>query len=112
MNASGAVAQIGSYVSRLLEDEHVQDELRELIVDARRGAARAKRVGPERALTDKRLRRHVAAGATAAAQIYKAFSEPKSATRNRLRRLVTIMLVGAGAILAYRGLSDNRETSS
>ena len=84
MNARGAVVQIAPYVRRLLDDEHVQDEVRELILDARRGAARAQRVGPERAMTDKRLRRHMAAGATAATQIYKAFNEPKPPKRRRL----------------------------
>jgi hypothetical protein len=110
MNARGAVVQIAPYVRRLLDDEHVQDEVRELILDARRGVARAQRVGPERAITDKRLRRHMAAGATAATQIYKAFNEPKPPKRRRLRRLVTITVVGAGAVFAYRALSDTRES--
>jgi hypothetical protein len=104
MAAPGAAAKVSPYIRRLLDDEHVQDELRELIADARRSAARAKQVGPERAITDKRLRRHAAAGVGAAAELHKAFNQPKPRKRHRSRRVVKAAIVGAGVAIACRGL--------
>jgi hypothetical protein len=107
MAAPGAATKVRPYVRRLLDDEHVQEELRELIADVRRSAARAKRVGPERAITDKRLRRDAAAGVGAAAELLKAFNRPKPRKRHRSRRIVKVAIVGAGAVIAYRGLAGS-----
>ena len=108
MDAS-TVSKLTPYARRLLDDEHLQDELRELVADVRRVAARAQRVGPEGAIGDKRLRRHAAGGAAAAVQIYEAFNQPTPPKSHRLRRIAVVAVLGAGAALAYRELIDGRD---
>ena len=112
MKTSETAGRLTPYVRRLLDDDYVHDELRKLVVDVRRSASRAKRIGPERAVTDKRVRRHAAAGVSAAAQVIRALNEPEPTKRHRVRRLVTLTLIGVVAFTAYRNLVESESDGS
>ena len=111
MKAADTAGALAPFARRILTDEYVQRELRELIADVRRGSRRAKRVGPERAATDKRLRRNVVGATTAAAEIVKALNRPEPPKRHPLRTLAFVALGSGAGLLVYRRLMTTRSKS-
>jgi hypothetical protein len=86
---------------RVATDQNVHAELQRAIVDASHAARRAQRVGPTKALSDKRLARQLRRASRHASKAATLAVHPR---RNRLRR-GALMLVGSGAVAgaAYGG---------
>jgi hypothetical protein len=105
--ASNAAANAGTYAQRLIENEYVQDQLASAAQNIRAAYRRAskRRVEPTR---DEKLRRQVREAALSLREAANALQsgrrEPK---KRRGRRLVLVVVLGAGATAAV--LASNNE---
>jgi hypothetical protein len=86
---------------RVATDQNVHAELQRAVANAAHAARRAQRVGPARALSDKRLARQLRRATRHASKAASLALHPR---RNRLRR-AAFVLVGSGAVAgaAYGG---------
>jgi hypothetical protein len=80
MSISDRIGKVAPYLGRLLSDDYVQDQVRELVTDLRLGATRAKRKGAKKAVSDKRVRRQLTPAAAGRAVRMLREPEPPSAT--------------------------------
>ena len=108
MNASERIGTVAPYLSRLLGDDYVQDQVREFATDLRQGATRAKRKGAKNAVGDKRVRRQLTAAAVAAGQVVRILREPEPPKRHPIRRTLAVAMVAGAAAAIYR----QRQSSS
>jgi hypothetical protein len=108
MSTSDRVGKVAPYLDRLLDDDYVQDQVRELVTDLRQGATRAKRKGPKKAVNDKRVRRQLTAAAVAAGRAARLLREPEPPKRHPIRRTLGVAAVAGAAAALYR----RRQSSS
>jgi hypothetical protein len=108
MSAGGQLSRIAPYIERALEDDYVQDQIRQGVASLRRGAQRAKTNSAKAAVTDQTLRnnlRDAASSITAALHTIKA-PPPK---KHRLRRVLVLATLAGGAVLAWRQINPTGE---
>jgi hypothetical protein len=108
MSTRERMGTVAPYLSRLLGDDYVQDQVREFVTDLRQGAARAKRKGAKNAVGDKRVRRQLSAAAVAAGQVVRVLREPEPPNRHPIRRALGVLAVAGAAAAIYR----QRQSSS
>ena len=108
MSASNRIGKVAPYLDRLLNDEYVQDQVRELVSDLRQGGRRAKRKGAKNAVSDKRVRRQLTAAAVAAGRAARTLREPEPPKRHPIRRALGVAAVAGAAAAVYR----QRQSSS
>jgi hypothetical protein len=101
MSTSDRIRNVAPYVSRLLSDDYVQDQVREVVTDLRQGATRAKRKGVKDALGDNRVRRQFTAAAVAAGQVARILREPEPPKRHPIRRAVGMVAIAGAAAAIY-----------
>ena len=108
MSAGGQLSRIAPYIERALEDDYVQDQIRQGVASLRRGSQRAKTKSAKAAVTDQTLRnnlRDAASSITAALHTIKA-PPPK---KHRLRRVLVLATLAGGAVLAWRQINPTGE---
>ena len=98
---AGVSGQAVGAARRVATDQNVRAEMQRAIADASHAARRAQRVGPTRALSDKRLARELRRATRHASKAATLAVHPR---RNRTRR-AAFVLVGSGAVVgaAYGG---------
>jgi hypothetical protein len=107
MNTSDRIGNVAPYLGRLLSDDYVQDQVREIVTDLRQGTARAKRKGARNAVSDKRVRRQLTAAAVAAGQVARILREPEPPKRHPIRRALGVAAIaGAAAAIYINARSD------
>jgi hypothetical protein len=102
MSTSDRIDTVAPYLSRLLSDDYVQDQVRELVTHLRQGATRAKRKGAKNAVSDKRVRRRLTAAAVAAGRAARTLREPEPPKRHPIRRTLGVAAVAGAAAAVYR----------
>jgi hypothetical protein len=102
VNTSDRIGKVAPYVGRLLSDDYVQDQVRELVTDLRRGTKRAKRRGAKKAVSDKRVRRQLTAAAVAAGRAARTLREPEPPKRHPVRRTLGVAAIAGAAAAIYR----------
>jgi hypothetical protein len=102
MNTSDRIGKVAPYLGRLLNDDYIQDQVRELVSGLRQGATRAKRKGAKNAVGDKRVRRQLAAAAVAAGRAARTLREPEPPKRHPVRRALGAVAVAGAAAAIYR----------
>jgi hypothetical protein len=102
MSTSNRIGKVAPYLGRLLNDDHVQDQVRDLVTDLRQGATRAKRKGAKKAVSDKRVRRRLAGAAVAAGRAARTLREPEPPKRHPIRRALGVAAVAGAAAAIYR----------
>jgi hypothetical protein len=108
MSAGGQLSRIAPYIERALEDDYVQDQIRQGVASLRRGSQRAKTKSAKGAVTDQTLRnnlRDAASSITTALRTIKA-PPPK---KHRLRRVLVLATLAGGAVLAWRQINPTGE---
>ena len=94
------------YIQRLLEDQHVQEQLRSAASGLRGVYRRATRQGPK-ATEDKRLYGHLRQSVTSIRDAIIALQQPQPQPKHRGRKLAGAALVGGGAMLTHKRSSAN-----
>jgi ferric-dicitrate binding protein FerR (iron transport regulator) len=89
------------YLQRLLEDEYVQEQVREAAVGLRHAYGRAA-TRREQAPEDKKLYDHLRQAATSIRDAAKALREPEPPPKRRARKVLIIGLAAGGAVLLTR----------
>jgi hypothetical protein len=105
MTATGQLSRITPYVSRLLNDEYVQEQVGQALTELRRSSQRAKGRRPTEALTDTKLRAQLDRAITSLANAREALTEPPPKPR-RLKRALLLM-APIGAALAWQRRSGS-----
>lgn len=100
MSGADQLARFAPSIERLLEDEYVQDQIRQAISDLRRSARRAKGKSPRQAITDQRLRNQLQQAARSIAKATRAVNPPPP-NRHPIRH--ALLLTIATAIIALAG---------
>jgi hypothetical protein len=100
----------GPYVRRLLEDEHVHDQLSDAATRLRKAYQRADRKKSSKAIEDKKLYAHVreAAGSLRGAALALQRKPPPKPKR-RGRTLVVLVALAGGAVLVAKRRSATPE---
>lgn len=113
MAVSEQVSRLAPYAQQLLDDDYVQDELGRLFTNLREGSRRARREGPARATTDKKLASQLSAALVAATHIGRALQQPdpEPPKTHRVRRVVFVAAAAGAATVGYRQLTANRSVS-
>lgn len=100
------------YIERLLEDDYVQEQLRNAAVGLRAAYLRA-REQRSRAAQDKRLYRSLRQAATAVSNATTALQRPKPQPKRRVPRIAAIAVAaGAGAWLTMKMQKAGPERTS
>ena len=97
--AAGKAAANNPYVSRLMEDEELRDNLRNAFVSAKKAYGRINGKGPAKALDDKKTQKELQNAASelkAAADALRGGKKRKGKKRTGL----LLLIVGAGAAIA------------
>jgi hypothetical protein len=105
MPTTEPLTRLAPYVGRLLEDEHLQDEVKTVVRNLRAGSSRARKRGPRKAIGDRTVRRRLSAAGSTASAIARELREPAPARRPRRRRGggLTVAALAAGATaVAYQ----------
>jgi hypothetical protein len=110
MSTSNRIGEVAPYLGRLLNDDYVQDQIRELVTDLRQGATRAKRKGAKNAVSDKRVRRQLTAAAVAAGRAARTLREPEPPKRHPIRRTLGVVAVAGAAAAIYRQRQASSDT--
>jgi hypothetical protein len=110
MSTSNRIDTVAPYLSRLLSDDYVQDQVREFVTDLRQGATRAKRKGAKNAVSDKRVRRQLSAAAVAAGQVARVLRAPEPPKRHPIRRALGVLTVAGAAAAIYRQRQSSSDT--
>ena len=100
MTQTTQLARVGRYVSQLLQDEYVQDQIREAITELRQGARRAKGQSATEAIADKKLRNQLSAAITALTSARQALSKPPP--RRRPLGRVVLLALPVAAVIAWQ----------
>ena len=111
MSTSNRIGKAAPYLVRLLSDDYVQDQVRDLVTDLRQGATRAKRKGAKNAVSDKRVRRQLTAAALAAGRAARTLREPEPPKRHPIRRALGVVAVAVAAAAIYRRWQSSSDTS-
>jgi hypothetical protein len=107
MSTSDRIGKVAPYLGRLLNDDYVQDQVRELVTDLRQGARRAKRKGAKKAVSDRRVRRQLTAAALAAGRAARTLREPEPPKRHPIRRILGVTAVAGAAAAIHRQLRSS-----
>lgn len=110
MSTSNPIGKAAPYLGRMLNDDYVQEQVRELVTDLRQGGKRAKRKGAKRAVSDKRVRRQLAAAALAAGRAARTLREPEPPKRHPIRRTLSVAAVAGAAAAIYRQRQSSTAT--
>ena len=102
MSAGNRIGKAAPYLGRLLNDDYVQDQVRELVTGLRQGGTRAKRKGANKAVSDRRVRQQLAAAAVAAGRAARTLREPEPPKRHLVRRTLSVGAVAGAAVVIYR----------
>ena len=97
--AAGKAVRSNQYVSRLMEDEELRDNLRQAFVSARKAYGRVNGKGPAKALDDKKAQRDLKDAATNLKTAADSLRGNKK-KKGRKGRLLLVGIVGAGLALA------------
>jgi adenylosuccinate synthase len=99
-------ARDNPYVSRLIEDDELRDNLRTAFDSARKAYSRMNGRGPVRALTDdKKVQKELKEAASSLREAADALRGGKSRRRRRPGRMLMLLVVGAGlALVLSEGL--------
>jgi hypothetical protein len=111
MAVSEQISQLTPYVRRLLQDDDLQKQIATGFTNLRDGTQRARSKGPKKAAGDRRVRHRLTAAATAGTQIVRALREPEPPPRHRGRRILTLTIVAAGAVVGYRRVAAKDATT-
>jgi ferric-dicitrate binding protein FerR (iron transport regulator) len=106
MSPSG-LSKVTPYVGRLLEDQYVQEQIRDAMKDLRRGSQRAKRKGARGAVADKRVRSQLAAAGGSLSTAVQRLRQPEPPQRHWLRRGLLVVAAGAGGVLAWQQINGS-----
>lgn len=107
MTATGQLSRIAPYVSRLLGDDYVQEQVGQALTNLRRSSRRAKGRRTSEALKDTKLRSQVGDAITSLGNARRALAEPPRKPR-RLRRAFLLMTPLAAA-LAWQQRSTSQQ---
>jgi hypothetical protein len=110
MSTSDRIGKAAPYIGRLVSDDYVQDQVRELVTGLRQGAIRAKRKGAKDAVSDKRVRRQLTAAAVAAGRAARTLREPEPPKRHPIRRALAVAAVAGAAAAIYRQRQSSTAT--
>jgi hypothetical protein len=111
MRTSDWVGKAAPYLDRLLSDDYIQDQVRELVTDLRQGATRVKRKGAKQAVSDKRVRRQLTAAAVAASRAARTLREPEPPKRHPIRRALGVAAVAGATAAIYRQQQSSSATA-
>jgi hypothetical protein len=102
MSATDQLSRITPYVSRLLQDEYVQDQIGDAIAGLRRSSRRAKGREASDALTDRRLQRQVSGAAGSLTAAVRALRKPPPPKRHLATRAVALAAAAGGAAWVWQ----------
>lgn len=106
MTATEQLSRIAPYVSRLLSDEYVQEQVGHALTDLRASSRRAKGRQTREALKDTKLRSQVGDAITSLGNARRALAEPPRKPR-RLRRAF-LLIAPLAAALAWQQRSGSK----
>jgi ferric-dicitrate binding protein FerR (iron transport regulator) len=89
------------YIQRLLEDKHVQEQLRNAVGGLRGAYTRATRKGGK-AAEDKKLYANLRQSATSIRNAAAALQRPKAQPKRRAQKVAAAALAGGGALLVIK----------
>jgi adenylosuccinate synthase len=100
--AAGKAARSNPYVQRLVEDDHLRENLRTAYESARKAYERMSNgKGPVKALTDdKKTQKELKEAATSLREAAESLRGAKAKKKRRRRGRVLLLIVGVGAALA------------
>jgi hypothetical protein len=98
MSTTAQITRVTPYVSRLIQDQYVQEQLGEVIKELRKSSRRAKGRSAKAAVTDRRLQHQLRDAAGSLTEAVRALKQPEPPKRHPLRRgLALTAALGGGA---------------
>jgi hypothetical protein len=110
MAVSEQISRLTPYATRLLEDGDLHTQIVQGFTNLRDGTRRARSKGVKKASGDRKVRRQLAAAATAGTQIVGALREPEPPPRHHGRRALALVVAG-GAVVGYRKIAAKDATT-
>ena len=98
--AAGKAARSNPYLTRIVEDEELRDNVRTAWVSARKAYSRMNGKGPSAVMDDKKVRKELKEAATSLREAADTLRGAKKRKRRRFGRVLLIALVGGGLALA------------
>ena len=111
MNAGDQLSRIAPYVSRALEDDYVQEQMRQGMASLRRGSQRAKGRSAKAAIADRTLRNNLRDGLASLTGAFRTIKEPPP-KKHRLRRVLVVAALAGVGILGWRQIKPTGEGGS
>jgi hypothetical protein len=111
MAVSEQISRLAPYVGLL--DDDLQDEVSRLVTNLRDGSRRARREGPAKATSDRKLQSQLSAALAAATHIGRTLKQPEPPPKRHLvRRIVIVAAVAGAAAIGYRQLAADGPVQS
>lgn len=108
MNAGDQLSRIAPYVSRALEDDYVQEQLRQGMASLRQGSRRAKGKSPKAAIADQALHHNLRDAAASMTGAFRTIKDPPP-KKHRLRRVLVVGALAGVTILGWRHINATGE---
>lgn len=109
MTTTGQLSRIAPYLSRLLNDEYVQEQVGQALTELRRSSRRAKGRRASEALKDTKLRTQVGDAITSLGNARRALAEPPRKPRRLKRAFLVITPLAAALAWQQRSGSQKHE---
>lgn len=109
MTAARQLSRIAPYLSRLLNDEYVQEQIGQALTELRRSSRRAKGRRAGEALNDTKLRTQLGDAITSLGNARRALAEPPPKRRRLRRAFLLIMPLAAALAWQQRSTSQKHE---
>lgn len=107
MSATDQLSRVTPYVSRLLEDQYVQDQLGAAFTNLVQGSQRARRKGPKQAVQDRKLHRQLRDAVVALTAAVEALQKPRPRKRRFLKGALLLAVTAAGSVFAWQRFVSN-----
>ncbi len=109
MTAADQRSRLGPYVTRLLEDEYIQDQLGQAITGLRRSSRRAKGRSTSEAIKDRRLRNQFQDAVNSLLQASSALQGKPAKRKRRLLPALLLAAAGTAAVVARQAKSKRNK---
>ncbi len=109
MTAADQLSRAVPYLRRLLNDDYIQEQVRQALTDLRRSSRRAKGRNASQALNDQKLRNQLRDAVKSLTNAGRALNEPPP-SQHPVRRVLMVTVPAAVAALAWQRRSTSKTT--
>lgn len=109
MTAVNQLSRATPYLGRLLNDDYIQEQIRQALTDLRRSSRRAKGRNASQALNDKKLRNQLRDAVKSLTNAGRALNQPPP-SQHPVRRVLMVTVPAVVAALAWQRRSTSKTT--